>query len=383
MKKTMIAGILAATLTGAVHAQTLSDAQIYGVMDVGVLSVDGVGANNERATQFHNGGVATSRLGFRGTENLGGGLKAGFQLESQIMPNNGSNGTSSASGSANAMFSRQANMWIEGSFGKLTMGRSGNASKQAFDTGDSRGGLNMGSSANLYSDFASFGGTATAKTGLGTLTGGTFLSNQFRYDTPKFGGFSASFTYAPGGQPGDDSKGTLQSHALRWSGHGANIAVGYYATESTAGVKGGEVHNIGANYGLTKDLRIYAAQANIKNRALVGQSNSDFQLNSYGAKYDVSPKVVLTAGYYTLKDKFDSANGNKTTAVGVDYALSKRTALYTVWARSANQGASGFATYGAGNANLNSLVGTSNYPSIMQNAGITQTALAMGIRHSF
>jgi len=381
MKKVILAGILAATFAGAAQAQ--SNVEIYGLIDAGVISVDGVGANNSRSTQFLNGGHSTSRIGFKGTENLGGGLKAGFHLESQIMPNNGSQGLSGSSGAANATFSRQAALNLEGGFGKITMGRSGNAAYQALQQGDSRGGLNTGSTANFYTDTSTFGGTATAKTGIGNMTGGTFISGQIRYDTPTWNGLKASLTYAPGGQAGDESRGSAQSHSLWWTGHGATLTYGFYNAESTAGLNTGRVHNFAGNYEVIKGVKVFAGQSNIENPSIIGQANSKFQLNSYGARYDATSKVVLTAGLYTMKDKVDGANKNTTTSLGADYNVSKRTTFYTIVARSNNDGNMGFASYGAGGANLNTLAGTGNFPSVIGNAGITQTAIALGMKHTF
>jgi len=382
MSKTVkIAGICLASLAATAQAQ--SNVEIYGIMDVGVVSVDGVGATNGRSTQFLNGGRDTSRLGFRGTEYLGNNTRAGFTLESQVMPNNGSQGLSSSTGAANATFSRQASVFLEGGFGKLTMGRSNNAAYQAFQVGDSRAGLNTGSTVNFYTDGSTFGGTATAKTGIANLTGGTFISGQFRYDTPTWKGFSASLTYAPGGQTDDTTKGTAQSHALRWSGYGATLAYGFYDVESTAGLNTGRVNNFAGNYAVTNKLKVFAGQSNMENPSIAGQANSKFKLNSYGAAYDLNSKTRLTGGYYTMKDEVDSANKNTSYAAGIDYALSKRTMVYAVYARSDNDGNMGFAAYGGGNANLNSLAGTGNWPTIIGNSGIAQNAVALGLQHRF
>jgi predicted porin len=84
-----------------------------------------------------------------------------------------------------------------------------------------------------------------------------------------------------------------------------------------------------------------------------------------------------------MQDKITSANKNNSYAAGVDYNLSKRTMVYAIYSRSQNEGNMGFAAYGGGNANLNSLAGTANWPTIIGNSGITQTALAVGLQHRF
>jgi len=381
-KKLVIAGALATAVAGSALAQQ-SNVEIYGLMDLGVISVDGVGANNGKATQITSGGRDTSRIGFRGTEKIDSNLSVGFVLESQVMPNNGGNGTASASGATNAMFNRQAALNMSGGFGRVTVGRSNNASYQALQVGDSRAALNTGSTVNIYTDGSTFGGSSTAKTGIANLTGGTFISNQVRYDTPTWNGASASFSYGMGGQPDDINAGSTQSHALRWTGRGATLAYGYYYTQNNAGLNTGRVDNFAGNYAVTDKARVFAAQSNMSNPSILGQANSKFKLNSYGASYDPKSNIKLTVGYYTMQDEITSANKNNTMAAGVDYWLSKRTLIYTIYARSQNEGNMGFAAYGGGNTNLNSLGGTGNWPSIIGNAGITQTALAVGLQHRF
>jgi predicted porin len=383
MIKKLVAVTLAVFgLVNAAQAQQ-SDVQIYGLIDVGLVSVNGVGAQNGSALQFLNGGRDTSRIGFMGTEYLGNNNRVGFQLESQIMPNNGSQGLASGSGAANALFSRQAALFAEGKWGKMTMGRSNNASYQAFQVGDSRAGLNTGSTVNIYTDGSTFGGTSTAKTGIANLTGGTFISGQFRYDTPTWKGASASLTYAPGGQPDGITSGSIQSHALRWSGYGATLAYGFFYGENTAGQPVARVDNFAANYDVIKTVRVFAGQSNMANPTTMGQANSKFQLNSYGARYNGFKNITLTGGYYTMQDRITAANKNNTIAAGLDYNFSKRTRAYTILSRSQNEGNMGFAAYGGGNANLNSLAGTGNYPTLIMNPGITQTALAVGLQHRF
>ena len=377
-----LALLTAITTVFAGSAQAQSSVTIYGILDAGIVSVDGVGANNGRATQFLNGGQVTSRLGFQGTEDLGGGLRSGFQLESQIMPGTGTTGTTATSGAVNGMFSRQANVFLDHkTYGKLTLGRTTSSAYQQFQAnGDSRGFQNTGASGIFLNDGSSFGGTATAKTGLSSLTGGLFVSNSVRYDSPELYGFKANLQYIPGGYADSDA-GNAWSNGLQWSKYGFTASAGQYRANSTTGAAAAQTEFYAANY-KWKDYGVFAGQVNMKNPSAESSANGKFTLNSYGASWQAAPKVSVTGAFYTLQDKVTTANKNNSYAATVNYDLSKRTRVYTTYAVSKNQGAEGFAAYGGGSANINTLA-TANYPSVISNAGISQTALAVGIRHSF
>ena len=86
MKKTLIA---VAALTAAAGAFAQSTVTIFGVLDTSVAHISSGGS---KVTGLSNGGLSSSRLGFRGTEDLGGGLAAGFWLEGGLAVDNGNSG---------------------------------------------------------------------------------------------------------------------------------------------------------------------------------------------------------------------------------------------------------------------------------------------------
>ncbi|MFM1869601.1 MAG: hypothetical protein RLY99_345, partial [Pseudomonadota bacterium] len=117
MKKSLIA--LAALATVATAAQAQSSVTIYGVMDAGVTTVDKISATSGRVTGLTSGGLSTSRIGFKGTEDLGGGLSAGFTLETEILPDTGAQGSSSA-----VLFERGAFLTLASKdLGSVSLGR--------------------------------------------------------------------------------------------------------------------------------------------------------------------------------------------------------------------------------------------------------------------
>ena len=83
MKKSVLALAVLGAFAGAASAQ--SSVTMFGVVDLNVMTV----SNNERVYGMGTDGMSSSRLGFRGIEDLGGGLKAGFWLEMGIAPDTG------------------------------------------------------------------------------------------------------------------------------------------------------------------------------------------------------------------------------------------------------------------------------------------------------
>ena len=179
MKKSLIAlAVLAAS--GAAMAQ--SSVTLFGVADAGVTFVDGA----RNWTGLTSGNQLTSRIGFRGTEDLGGGLKANFNLES------GDNDL--AVGSSTVAFSRAAWVGLSGNFGAIRVGRISS----------------VGTQATAAFDFNGISTTSSSRannTGLNPVTwyGSSRRSNQFQYDTPAFGGLTAGLGVVLSGDNGGKS----------------------------------------------------------------------------------------------------------------------------------------------------------------------------------
>jgi predicted porin len=111
-----VAGALALLAAGAAHAQ--SNVTIYGIIDGAVAHVDNTNASGDSVTKMPSlTGSFPSRIGFRGTEDLGGGLSAVFTLETGFAPDSGT------MGQGNRLFGRAANVGLKGKWGTLTLGR--------------------------------------------------------------------------------------------------------------------------------------------------------------------------------------------------------------------------------------------------------------------
>ena len=177
MKKSLIA-LAVLGLSGAAMAQ--SSVTLYGVADAGIGKIEaGSGLakpENDASdkTEFISGSMmnnGTSRLGVRGVEDLGGGLKAGFQFETGLDLDNG--------GSSGAFWSRQANIWLGGNWGTVKLGRQFTPSYLTTSTFELTGTANYSVLANTY-NYAGIGLRA---------------NSAFSYATPSFGGFTGALAY--------------------------------------------------------------------------------------------------------------------------------------------------------------------------------------------
>ena len=375
--------LLLAVSCGISYAQ--SNVTIYGIMDVGVVNTTSVGTNNGSATQLISGPLNTSRLGFKGEEKLSGGISSGFVLEAQINPTDGSQGTVSGTGAANGLFSRAANVYIQDqSIGKLTMGRQGHLGFEAFNYGDTNAGKNFGGSIIFWNDGSSFGGTTTAKTGIGTIAGTTFVSNAVRYDSPVFNGFKVSGQYVLPGTSSTNTLGNLDASsryitAVTYTQGPWAAAGSFTSSNDSTGDTQYQVVTLGGNYTLPAGHKIAAGYHTFQNKASSATSNNNFSLMETTGRYKVDARNSVHVGYYKLGDKTNGANGAQMGSVIGTHELSKTTSVYAGVARVNNNGASGFAAYGAGGANLNTLQSTTSLPASMQSSGLTQTAITTGL----
>lgn len=168
MKKTLIA-LAAVAATGAAFAQ--SSVTLYGVADVAIAKSTGSSAKLASSTGQNNG---NSRWGIKGTEDLGGGLKAGFNYEAALSLNDGS-----VNQSGGQYFSRYAFLNLTGDFGETRFGRTLNPSYFAAAAWELTGTANY----------------SAATTQFGSVLGGIRNSSQISYTTPNLGGFSATLGY--------------------------------------------------------------------------------------------------------------------------------------------------------------------------------------------
>lgn len=352
MKQTRIAVAVGLAMAGtSVFAQ--STVTVFGVADLGILSAraSGVAGVNSVITD----GNTSSRFGLRGTEDLGGGLKAQFWIEGAVSMDNGAGGSTSAdniTSSTNGLFARRSTLGLQGGFGEVRMGRDYTPTFNNLTTAVHPFGTNgVGNAGQLFYPVAA-GGT-TARTNVRA-------SNSIAYLTPNLGGFSAHVMWANAGAaaaPGSDNgRYTGARVAYRTDVFSVSAATGKteYATGDYT------QSNIGATYRVGPARLSYLWGQN-----KVGVTST--KANMIGVQYGIG-KGEIRAAYTTLKAK-GVANDATQLAVGYVHNLSKRTALYTAYSTVDNKGTGTRFSVGGG------LRPTT--------PGGNSSGLEFGVRHSF
>lgn len=283
MKKTLIA-LAAVAVSGAAMAQ--SSVTLYGIADIWVGKVKG------QSAEVGSGGVSTSRLGFRGTEDLGGGLKAGFNFEQKIDLTNGA--TNNPAAVTGQTFDRQANISLSGGFGTVKVGRSFNAMDDVFGAANS--GFDSALSANAV-----------------WLNGYTGAADaQLYYATPEFAGFTAAVSTQ---LKGNAAGGKLSAFNVAYANGPIAAALGYEKDEVLD--RKGTIVNGSYDLGMAKLLASYYTSKT------AGAKTNSYQI---GADFPVSSAVTVSVGYASSKP----SGGESDSGFGVAaaYSLSKRTMVY-------------------------------------------------------
>ena len=293
MKKSLVA-LAAMAFAGIAAAQ--SSVTLYGIADIWVGKPEG------GKVQAGSGGVNQSRWGLKGSEDLGGGLKAVFTFES---------GFSLANGQvAGTLFNRQANVGLEGGFGTLKLGQNWNALDDIYGAANS--GFDSALSANgVWKN--SYTGAAAA---------------QIYYATPEVAGFSGAFSTQLNGNTSNGSTKISSVHA-KYNGGPVYVGLGYEDDKGTK--QKGTLLNGSYDLGMAKLLASYYTT---KVTGVSGKINS-YQL---GADIPVGSALTLSVGYASSK-----ATGGKSASgfgIAAAYGLSKRTTLYG-GLRAANNEAAG------------------------------------------
>ncbi|AWU98351.1 porin [Burkholderia sp. JP2-270] len=385
MKKSLLALVALGAFAGAAHAQ--SSVTLYGIIDEGLLFNNNAGGKH--LYSMASGVMQGSRFGLRGTEDLGGGLKAIFTLE------NGFDVNSGKLGQGGLMFGRQAYVGLSSQYGTVTLGR------QYDSVVDFVGPLEAGDQ---------WGGYIAAHPGdLDNFNNAYRVNNAVKFTSQSFGGFTFGGLYSFGGQAGQFSKNQVWSLGAGYNNGPLVLGVGYLNAR-TPGNFGGMFNNGSTAATTAVSSPVYGAYANNANTyqvigaggaytfgaATIGAtySNTKFKGFSVGPfvnqtatfnngeinfKYQLTPALILGAAYdYTQGSKIDGNSAAKyhQGSLGVDYFLSKRTDVYVI---GVYQHASGNVLDAKGDvvqatAAINGLAGSSTS---------NQVAARVGIRHKF
>jgi len=368
MKKSLVA-LAALAVAGIASAQ--SSVTLFGVVDAGVryteTKVNGVQTKN---WQLASGGITTSRLGFRGTEDLGGGLAASFWLEAGYNADtglgNGGRGDTAADSGFN--FNRRSTVSLSGGFGEIRLGRDFNTTylnDTNFDpfatTGlggslidATRAGYALAAGANGFANNSYVRTNNAVSYFLPSNLGGFYGQLQYAFaEQSKTDGFKTNnsgrnvggrFGYANG--PLDVAVAYGQSDLGAATGPATILGQQAVANVDTASVK--EL-NLGASYdfGVVKAFG-EAMRTKIDNDLVVLNNNNNAYGFLLGATAPVGPGLVRLA-YSQVKYSSDFAGTDplsRKLAVGYIHNLSKRTALYTNYARVTTRGQAGLQSNG-------------------------------------
>jgi len=335
---------------------------IWGIVDA--TYAIGNGSVSDK-TQLTNSGYNSSRLGFRGVEDMGGGSLAGFWLEAGVNNDNGSFGTTStnnqstgASGGGGMTFNRRSTVSWGGGWGELRLGRDYTPHFWNHTVYDPFGTNGVGTSQLLNS---SLGGTTTvrASNSIAYLYGMGFNGNSLG---PGKGLHAFAQMYR-----GENNSGAATSS----DGNGASFRLGYDAGPLSLAFASGNTKfasgkitstNLGGSYnlGMAKLSALWASD-----KVSGGKKGSGMLV---GANVPMGTNEIRVAfSRYETETAAGVTDGKASkTSLGYVANLSKRTALYATYARVSNSGISTQALNGAVTA-----------------AGTSSTGMDFGVRHAF
>lgn len=336
----------------AAQAQT-SNVSVYGLIDGGVEYITNTNAAKDNLTRVTSGSMNTSRWGFRGSEDLGGGLKAIFNLEGAIQID---------AGTSDGLFRRAATVGLEGSFGRVVLGRGFTTTYDFLAPFDP-----MGYSSS-YSWILSGSATGVSKYGMATA-----FDNLIKYQG-QVGKFKIGATLGMGEQANSFANSAKYVVGAAYA-DGALSAVTTFerVNGNTVAATGNRDETSTVHLAGAYDTGTYKVIGGARSYKLAAgrAATADLRANTYwtGLSYKAAPAVTLIGAIY-YQDVRNVAAGTDADPVmyvaRAKYALSKRTDLYS--------------TLGYTKAKNGKLAGLSR-----DEAGFsdTQTGLAVGIQHRF
>ena len=359
MQKKLIAIAIAAALAPAAAMADTSNVVVYGKMHLSYDRFDNDAAANNTASFVANN---SSRLGFKGSEDLGDGMKAVWQLEAGIAADG-----ETTQGALNSV--RDTFVGLSGNFGTVTAGRQAWHNLYAHD-------------ANMFSD--QIGAPSV------WIDRGGRTNNSIKYATPNMSGFSGSVTYVTPNGVGNG--GTYTNTGVEGVNDEYDASYAFKASYSngpifaslthlkegksvtTAGKDDMKSTSIagGYDFGAGKVVGQFVSYSDDLN-----VSGKDKDIWTIGGSYNVTGMSKVKAQYTKAKDSDTNGvkadDGAKMFTVGYDYSLSKRTTAYVAYSRVSNDTAGTYDVTGSGQG--------ARYAAIT--ADKDPTALSLGLVHDF
>ena len=318
MKKlTLVAGAVLA-LVSTTSAMAQSSVTLYGIVDAAVSYTTKQSGGSK--TAIDAGQLATSRWGMRGSEDLGGGLKANFTLESTISNDTGAGGS---------LFDRAAIVGVSGGFGAVTLGRQNILAVDAIAPVDPIGFSQPGINPNV--SFSALNNGIFAP--YGTNGGGSALrqNNSIRYALPAMSGFSGAAMYGFGEQAGNSSANRYLGLVGSFNA-GPIIATLGYNQLTNANASAATTDKItliggGVKYAINDAFAVKATYSQVKNA--IAPVNK-ISVVGVGVDFVVMPALTLTGAFYNTKLNAVVDAKARQFVFKANYALSKRTSVYTL-----------------------------------------------------
>ncbi len=366
MKKSLLALAALGAFAGAASAQ--SSVTLFGIVDESINYTDNAG---QKTYTLAANQLNSNRLGFRGVEDLGGGLQAGFWLEAGMDNATGSVGGGSGNvangdSTSSQIFNRRSTVSLMGKWGEVRLGRDYTPTFWNTVFFDVNGANGLGNGDNVVDGSLGSGATTFAR-----------ANNSIGYFLPSgLGGLYGQAMYAFGQSPTGTSGNKYQGGRLGWASGPFDVAIAYSETERGAAGVGStdkfKVFNIGGswNFQVAKVYFFY---------------NENKWSSAKQDVYELSVGVPIGAGEFRasyadadrkgtnpniLPNPSIDQNDAKLWSIEYIYNLSKRTALYTTYGEIHNDGASRFSV----------LPGS---PADARLSGGNSKGFNVGMRHSF
>ncbi|GAA5236045.1 porin [Verticiella sediminum] len=320
---------------GAAQAQSTTSVTLYGIADIGIFHerIKSEG-DTESTTGLLSGGQSGSRWGLRGSEDLGGGLKANFQLESGFNLNNGTLGQNGR------LFGRAAWGGLSGGFGELRFGRQATMSSTWFGEVSPFG--------------TSWSNAAIGKSGFRASDTPRF-DNVVTYLSPKFANLQVAGGYSfntRGGVESSDRRTTAWNLAARYASGPLYVAATYDRLNTSdldtnangrdpSAIQLGATYDfkvvqVGLGWSQQKDGWVKSAEgaSSSPNNNLGESAYFDGKVNAYlvGVTVPLGSTSLLASYSHVSPDSSAFPGGDSVNVynLGVNYALSKRTSLYAL-----------------------------------------------------
>lgn len=332
MKKSLLALAALTAFAGVASAQ--SSVTLFGIVDLAARSVKNGNAGTIKSLSTN--GQVSSRLGVRGIEDLGGGMRAGFWIEGDLVGDTGN--------PAGQTWQRRSTVSLIGGFGEVRLGRDYNPVFTTAVSHDPFAYVGVASSGNLRSRFYA---TPVGNAGLAARN-----DNSISYFLPAMGGLYGQVMVAAGENArGNKYMGARLGYAagpINFSGaYGKADKTGGMVDDATTLIFGGSFNAGFATFHTSYEQAEYSTTK--RKLATVG--------------------VVVPTGTGAFKAQYAKATNGTLIGVGYVQGLSKRTSLYTNFGRVANKGPGVFTASASGPAGMR--------------AGQTSTGYDFGVRHDF